>query len=428
MPAPLRCPTCSAPLEVPPEHATTTRCTYCGAGVLLTERGGNVEAAAAQQRYSDAIGQVLAQLRAGSRIGAIKVYRDHFGVGLAEAKHAVERLEAGQPGGTPPGPAPRAVPARSTNATLPFVAVLVVLIAGALVYDRVKPRAAGPAAPGPAALAPPSPLERLTGRSSLAREVLRFGREGNGAGRFQDARSVAVDGAGRIYVAEYSGGRVQVFDSAGTFLTQWMVDPEKAVLDMVADRQGTVYVAQPGQALRVEGSTGRRLGELPRPRPYSYDALALALDGTVWAATDAQVVHLGRDGEVLQTIDIKKAVGDDASVERVAVAGNGHLFVLDQWSGEIYHLDPSGRFVDRFGGKNEDDTGSVLTPDDLAIDGRGRIYVSDMGAAIRVFEADGREIGAFGRGVVFGITINDRDELFATHRNDHQIVKYQLTR
>ena len=46
MPSALRCPTCSAPLDLPPEHATVTRCTYCGAGVLLTERGGSVQAAA----------------------------------------------------------------------------------------------------------------------------------------------------------------------------------------------------------------------------------------------------------------------------------------------------------------------------------------------------------------------------------------------
>jgi hypothetical protein len=28
--------------------------------------------------------------------------------------------------------------------------------------------------------------------------------------------------------------------------------------------------------------------------------------------------------------------------------------------------------------------------------------------------------------VVFGITINDRDELFATYRNDHQIRKFRI--
>jgi len=37
---------------------------------------------------------VLDALRAGNLIMAIKLYRGHFNVGLAEAKHAVELLQA----------------------------------------------------------------------------------------------------------------------------------------------------------------------------------------------------------------------------------------------------------------------------------------------------------------------------------------------
>ena len=35
--------------------------------------------------------------RSGNKIGAIKLYREYTGTGLAEAKEAVEKLEAGQP-------------------------------------------------------------------------------------------------------------------------------------------------------------------------------------------------------------------------------------------------------------------------------------------------------------------------------------------
>jgi streptogramin lyase/DNA-directed RNA polymerase subunit RPC12/RpoP len=439
MPASLRCPTCSAPLEVPHEFATTTRCTYCGAGVLLTERGGNVQAAARQERHADAIADVLRHLRADDKLGAIKAYREHFGVGLAEAKHAVDRIEAGQPGGpastapTAAGAAPasrRAGPAPRTNVAWAFVGVLVALIAGALVFDAMKTRAAAPAAPaGPAATAPASPapaspVDRLREESRFAREVLRFGSQGNGAGRFEDARGVAVDGAGRIYVAEYSGGRVQVFDSAGAFLTQWMADPKMPLVDLAADRHGTVYVVQSGRIRRFEGATGRALGEFPRATNIGYGDVTVALDGSLWAATMQTVVHLDREGKVLRTIDIKEAVDEDAAPERVAVSGDGHLYVLDQWKGDIYHLDPGGRFVDRFGGGRGGT--ADMTPEDLAIDGRGRIYVSDLGSGVRVFDAAGQQLGSFGDGVVFGIAFNDRDELFASRRNDYQVVKYRV--
>lgn len=440
MPTTLRCPTCSAPLDLPPEHATATRCTYCGAGVLLSERGGSVQAAAQQERHSDAIAQVLRELRAGSMISAIRVYRERFGVGLAEAKDAVERLEAGQHGGAVPPPAssaaePRNSPFEPSRPRSPLVvgAALAVLAAGGVMFFAQRDSAEAPVPAGqvaPQRASRPSAVEKLTGRG-FARRVMRFGREGTGVGRFEDARTVAVDAAGRIYVGEYTGGRVQVFDSAGTFLTQWMADTRMPLLDLEADRGGTVYVVQKGGIHRYEGATGRALGELPRPAGTSFSDVALALDGSLWTVTSMdQVIHLAADGRVLQTIDTRETIDEDASPARVAVAGTGDVYVLDQWSGEVYHLDPSGRFRDRFGGgAGPGEDGPMSTPGDLAIDGSGRVFVSDMMVGIHVFQADGRPVTIFGRELnAFGITINDRDELFATNRNDHEVVKFRLSR
>lgn len=443
MPAALRCPTCSAPLDVPPEHATMTRCTYCGAGVLLNERGGGAQAAAHQERHARAIGEVLGQLRAGSKIGAIKVYREHFGVGLAEAKYAVERLEAGQHGGYAPllsgAPAadagPPATPLRTSSGG-PGVAVgcaaLVTIAAaavGVLAMRRGAEEPAVPTAQTPAPRpAPAAPVAEPAGPPAFAEPVMRFGSEGTGAGRFEDARSVAVDGAGRIYVAEYTGGRVQVFDSAGTFVTQWMADARMPLLDLEADRGGTVYVVQSGRIRRYEGATGRALGEVRRPGGASFDDVALALDGTLWTVSGMhQVMHLGADGRVLRTIETREAIDDAAAPVRVAVAGTGDVYVMDRWTGEVYHLDANGRFRDRFGGRSKTPGEGMRAPQDLAIDGRGRVFVSDMMGGIHVFDADGRFLEEFGSDLnAFGITFNDRDELFVSNRNDHEVVRYRL--
>ena len=48
----------------------------------------------------------------------------------------------------------------------------------------------------------------------------------------------------RDLLAGYVAGRVQVFDSTGTFLTQWSADPSMPLRDLAADRGGTVYVVQ----------------------------------------------------------------------------------------------------------------------------------------------------------------------------------------
>jgi ribosomal protein L7/L12 len=423
MPAALRCPTCSAPLDLPPAHATTLRCPYCGAGVLLTERAGHVEAAASQERHTDAIAEVLRQLRAGSKIGAVKVYRERFGVGLAEAKDAVDRLEAGQP---PRAASARPAPAAKKNLALGGVlmAMLVALAAGLVLRggdDDALPQPVP--VPAPTSFTPPPPpVAETPADAGYAREVMRFGSEGTGAGRFEDARSVAVDGAGRIYVAEYGGGRVQVFDSAGTFITQWMADTRMPLVDMEADRGGTVYIVQSGRIRRYEGATGKALGELPRARNTGYEDVTVALDGSLWAVSQEDVVHLTREGAVQRTISIKEAVDEDATASRVAVAGTGDLYVLDQWKADVYHLNPAGRFVDRFGG------GKFPPAEHVAVDGRGRVFVSDIGnSAVRVFDAAGQPLGDItGPGVVFGLALNDRDELFAAARNDNAIVKYEV--
>jgi DNA-binding beta-propeller fold protein YncE/DNA-directed RNA polymerase subunit RPC12/RpoP len=427
MPAPLRCPACSAPLDVPPEFATTVRCSYCGAAVLLTERGGHVQAALAQQRYSDAIADVLRQLRAGSKLGAIKVYREHFGVGLAEAKYAVERLEAGQPG-MAPAPAAHSIPATSMSPAArprqPRAAVTAAVFAVAVsasvgvvaMRTTVQETTVSALRPG-------------DDKGSLAREVLRFGSEGNGAGRFQDARMLTVDGDGRVYVADYVGSRVQVFDSAGTFLTQWMVSTENPLQDLAADRQGNVYLVQSGRIRRVEGSTGRALDSIRSPNVFGWEDVTVALDGTLWAIAMGDVVHMDRGGRVLQTINVPERVGERAFPEKVVVNGEGHLYLTDQSNSNIYHLDPTGRFVDRFG--TEQRMGVPMSAaEDMVLDGRGRLLVSYLGGGIVVYDADGRELGAIdGENedeLVFGIAINDRDEVYAALAKDHQVVKYRL--
>lgn len=421
MPTILRCPACSAPLEVPAQHAATSRCPYCGVGVLLSERAQGTQAAT-NDPHADTIAEVVRILQTGHMIPAVKLYRERFGVGLKDAVDAVDRIAAGQPRATlPPAPPP-------SRLARPLFYAVAATVVGFMVWiftwdvERVNypaSRAAGSAAPAPA----PPPAT-----AALADEVLRFGSEGTGAGRFTDARGVAVDGAGRMYVAEYQGGRVQVFDSAGSFVTQWMADPKMPLVDLEADRGGTVYVVQYGRIRRYEGATGKLLGELPRPeRMTSYSDIALALDGTMWAvAGTSQIAHLGRDGAVRRTIDLRQAVGEDASPERVAVAGTGDVYVLDRWSGEVYHLAPDGRFVDRFGGPGEGPE-STPSPEGIAIDGRGRVLVSDLGRGIRVFDASGRYVGEFGgQAVVFGLAINDRDEVIAAFRNRHQVVKFRL--
>jgi hypothetical protein len=48
-----------------------------------------------------------------------------------------------------------------------------------------------------------------------------WGGKGTGPGQFDVPHSIALDSKGRIYVADRSNNRIQIFDPAGRFLTQW---------------------------------------------------------------------------------------------------------------------------------------------------------------------------------------------------------------
>ena len=48
-----------------------------------------------------------------------------------------------------------------------------------------------------------------------------WGRRGSGPGEFNLPHAITVDSKGRLYVADRSNARVQVFDQNGTFLEQW---------------------------------------------------------------------------------------------------------------------------------------------------------------------------------------------------------------
>src|SRR2546426_670844 len=134
----------------------------------------------------------------------------------------------------------------------------------------------------------------------LATMALKFGSEGIGPGMFTDARSIAVDGAGQIYVGEYSGGRVQVFDSSGKFLTQWMVDAKMPLTGLAADRKGTVYVVQSGVISRFEGESGKLLGQLSYAGGWGFDDVITTADGGLvasWYKNRDDIVRFNSGGQ-----------------------------------------------------------------------------------------------------------------------------------
>jgi hypothetical protein len=93
--------------------------------------------------------------------------------------------------------------------------------------------------------------------------LFKFGSEGTGDGQFgsqrffgQGAEGVAVDGAGRIVVADADNHRVQVFDAAGNFLYKFGAEGTgvgqfRYPRGVAADSAGRIVVADSGN-IRIQ--------------------------------------------------------------------------------------------------------------------------------------------------------------------------------
>lgn len=264
--------------------------------------------------------------------------------------------------------------------------------------------------------------------NSFANVLFTFGSEGIGPGMFTDARSIAVDAEGRIYVGEYQGGRIQVFDPAGKFLNQWNIGDRKTILrGLAADRKGTVYAVHGGRIERYRGETGEKLGQLAYERSGFDDVTTTADGGLVaaWQTNRDDIVSFDANGKVVRTITaaISGASGDSELNTRVAVDGAGNIYALGTFNNGVFKFGRDGKFINRFG-SGGDQPGQLRAPYSIAVDGHGRVYVGDI-KGIQVFDKDGRFLTIVDvKGVAFGMVFNDKNELFVVAR-DH-VEKYSV--
>ena len=404
-----------------------------------TSFGLAAPATGADQR-SAAIGEVKRLLREGNKIAAIKVFREAFGVGLKEAKDAVEDIETGRPlafAETASGPQlirPAATAAHIQPAAtiktrkgcgVGAGVVIIGLLSLSIIFGLLLKRTIWPQGFNPPVLKKLAP--------GFGDEVMSFDSEGVGAGQFKDARTVAVDPQGRIYVAEYQGGRVQQFDAAGKFLSQFQADPKSVILALTAGRDNVIYVVHPAKIVKYDANNGDRIAEVPNLNGNTkefYSSACAALDGNLYAiGSNSNIIRINRSGQVSTAVNVQQKAGEDTDLEQLTVDGGGNIYALDSRSNTVLKFGPDGGLITRFGGKGSGDP-QLSSPSFLAADNQGRVFVADSGRGIRVFDTDGKLLAGLGpeRGLVFGLAFNSANELLACARNDHKVIKYRLNK
>jgi hypothetical protein len=107
----------------------------------------------------------------------------------------------------------------------------------------------------------------------------------------------------------------------------------------------------------------------------------------------------------------------------VAADGLGNVYALGSFNEAVFKFGPDGKFINRFGGSGNE-PGQLRAASAIAVDGRGRVYVSDI-KGIQVFDSDGRYISFLKlQGHAFGMVFNDKNELLVAART--QVIKLNV--
>jgi streptogramin lyase len=267
------------------------------------------------------------------------------------------------------------------------------------------------------------------GAPAFARLITSFGGgSGTDAGQFNDTRMVAVDGAGNIYTADYSGGRIQAFKPDGQFAGQWTIKGDTLyITGLSAGPSGLMYVLFGGKVNKYDGATGSFQGKLA----YNGSFLQLAApapDGGLVAVSSQSIVHFDANGQ--QTQEVKNwarkiGAGGSPGADDVAVDGAGNIYLVDGSANAIYQFTAAGDFAGTVGAAGKD-PGQLDDPRAIAFDAQGRMYVHDY-KGIQVFDPSGEYLALIPvDGLGFDMAITAEGRLVFMDRNANKVFVYQL--
>jgi outer membrane protein assembly factor BamB len=233
---------------------------------------------------------------------------------------------------------------------------------------------------------------------SDGRVVHRWGRQGAGPGEFDVSRvdnnpgngDVAVAQDGRIYVADGSNHRVQIFSSKGEFLSQFGsfgTEPGQfgAIQEITVAPDGSIYVGD-GHVSKFTAD-----GKFVWQSTENLHHFAVRRDGDVISVCELcrQLLHVSqKDGHIVERWDTPQMDGDGFGP--VNIDPNGNIYVETYTAESMLIFDPHGRFI----------AGSYLQPGMRRMEVGKKIEWGDWYGPTPVFLPDGRAFTFAERGLV----------------------------
>lgn len=138
------------------------------------------------------------------------------------------------------------------------------------------------------------------------RLLISWGEPGNGPGQFNLPHGIALDRAGRVFVADRENSRIQIFSSEGRFEAEW-TDVSRP-MQVCIDGEGNVFVAE----------VGWRAGLFPWQTPPSADAPAARV--SIFNSAGKLLTRWGGEGQPC-------AVGQFFAPHDLWLDSRGNLYV-----------------------------------------------------------------------------------------------------
>jgi hypothetical protein len=220
----------------------------------------------------------------------------------------------------------------------------------------------------------------LTAGAAPAGAVTQFGSYGAGAGQFIEPWGVAVDQAadGDVYVADLKNSRVDVFETSGKFVMAW----GWGVLSGAKELQTCTVSCERGISGEGSGQFGELLGIA-----VDNDPLSSSYGDVYVESGKGYVEKFDSSGKYLLTIGAATGNGHLSASRVVAVGPEGKVYAGDRARVQVY--EPSGVWLESISLAGLSSNGS---PEALAVDGSGDIFVKDFGVpSVRELEANGTE-------------------------------------
>lgn len=205
-----------------------------------------------------------------------------------------------------------------------------------------------------------------------------------------DYADLAIGSGGSLYLSNIRKSHVELIAKNGSSGIFWREDSPGRFIDYIAtDRDGTLYVSEfniisdptasaGGRILKISPNgtvTGVIEGSQAVPMDRIFK-LSVSDNGTIYMTdSDTCVSAIYPDGGRSSITPAGTGNGRTERLVDVAAGADGYLYVTESTGGHVYKLAPNGTVMARWDGCGP---ARFITPFGVAIDGKGRVYVTDM--------------------------------------------------